>query len=361
MFNTTLLKLRLFVRIVYVISAFASRLKKIENILNKVLPEYADLSWCNTLFTDTTFDSAPHAIQALIEPGRDLLSRGGKRWRPLLMTLVCESLGGEDAALFLAPLIELTHNASLIHDDIEDGSEERRGKPAVHIKYGLDQALNSGSFLYMLSLACINSWEASPEQKLHVFYRWSQALRELHVGQAYDISWHKDFSSCPDIEEYMTMCRLKTGSLSKLAVSVGGIAAGKFSIKSWEKGAEKLGLAFQILDDVRNLTTGNPGKKRGDDIVEGKKSLPVLLYLHRNTDALPFVSQCFSKARRDGIAASEIEILIQTLEKDKALEQAKNYALSLLHEVQELFMQEETAFPEAHKALLSMIEWISGM
>jgi octaprenyl-diphosphate synthase len=276
------------------------------------------------------------------------------------MTLVCESLGGEDAALPLAPVVELSHNASLIHDDIEDGSDERRGKPALHLKYGLDQALNSGSFLYMLSLKSIHFWDASPEQKLQVFYRWSQALQELHLGQACDISWHRDFFSCPSIKEYMAMCRFKTGSLAKLAVSIGGIAAGRFSIESWEQGAEKLGIGFQILDDVQNLKAGNPGKKRGDDIIEGKKSLPILLYLERNPASLSFVSDCFSAARYAGLSAPEIEILIQALEKAQVLEEAQDYAASLIRESQELFAHEEPVSPEAHKALVAMIDWIGG-
>ncbi|MDR2149764.1 MAG: polyprenyl synthetase family protein [Spirochaetaceae bacterium] len=341
-------------------STFTSRLEKIENVLNEAVPEYTDYRWSYALFQDTTVHSVSKPLQALLIPCRDLLSRGGKRWRPLLMTLVCESLGGKDSALVLAPLIELSHNASLIHDDIEDGSDQRRGKPALHIEYGLDQALNSGSFLYMLSSACIQAWDAAPEQKLALFYRWSKAMHELHLGQAYDISWHRDFSSHPSLEEYMTMCRLKTGALAKLAVSVGGIAAGRFSLQSWEQGAEKLGVGFQILDDIQNLRTGNPGKKRGDDIIEGKKSLPIVLYLNRNADALSFVSQCFSAARCAGSSAPEIEILIQTLQADQIFEEAQDYARSLIHESQELFAHEEVVSPEAHKLLRDLINWIGG-
>jgi len=136
------------------------QIKKIEAELEKWLPGF-NLSgmpafqstssgsvWAQEVFPNDVTKIDDESLRVLIAPVKDMLSRGGKRWRPLLMTLVCESLGGGDAALPLAPLVELSHNATLIHDDIEDDSEERRGKPAIHKIYGVDTAINSGSFLF---------------------------------------------------------------------------------------------------------------------------------------------------------------------------------------------------------------------
>jgi octaprenyl-diphosphate synthase len=338
---------------------FNRQIEKIEAVINAILPKIGDRVGQNRLFPGAEASAYAYPINALVAPGRDLLGRGGKRWRPLLMMLVCKSLGGkEDAALPLAPLVELPHNASLIHDDIEDGSDERRGQPAIHIRYGLDQALNSGSFLYFLSLACVRSWDASPEQKVQVIDLWVNALRDLHLGQAWDICWHRDVSALPGIEDYMNMCRLKTGALARLAVSVGGIAAGNVSetvLKSWEGASENVGVGFQILDDVKNLTTGNPGKKRGDDIVEGKKSLPVLLYLQKRPEDALFIAGCFSAARKGGLEAPEVTNLIQALDDAGVIEEARYKGLTLIQKSRNAFL---TGASQAAHGILDLIEWI---
>jgi octaprenyl-diphosphate synthase len=96
-------------------------------------------------------------------------------------------------------------------------------------------------------------------------------------------------------------------------------------------------VGFQILDDVANLTTGNPGKKRGDDIVEGKRSLPVLLYLHRGEHDSALVSRCFAAARAGGADAPEVEELIAELEGSGALEEARRQGLALIGEARGAF------------------------
>jgi octaprenyl-diphosphate synthase len=313
----------------------------------------------------------PALVQALTRPGWDLVNRGGKRWRPLLMTLVCESLGGGDAALPLVPLVELPHNASLIHDDIEDNSDQRRGRPAVHLLYGTDTAINGGCFLYFLPLPCIEVWQAPAVWKNRVYAVWGEYMRRLHLGQAMDISWHRDFSSLPSIDEYLLMCRLKTGVLARLAAVLGAYAALAGKADAMEAkaaaraeaiaedaggAAEKLGLGFQILDDVTNLRQGNPGKKRGDDIVEGKKSLPVLLYLHRKPGAADFTAHCFAAARRDPGGAPEIEALIREMEAAGAIAEARERGLTLIGEAKALFGRlpgENTAAAEEARQLLA--------
>jgi octaprenyl-diphosphate synthase len=248
--------------------------------------------------------------------------------------------------------VELPHNASLIHDDIEDNSDERRGRAAVHILYGTDTAINAGCFLYFLPLGCIEAWDAPPELRNQVYRLWGEYMRRLHLGQAMDIAWHRCGSSLPSLSEYDLMCRLKTGCLARFAAVLGvyaAAAAGAIKpgdIDRWAEplgdAAEKLGAGFQILDDVKNLTTGNPGKKRGDDIVEGKKSLPVLFYLHRwkhdpAGEAASLVSRCFAAARSGGVEAPEVEELIAELEQSGALEEARGQGLALIGEARESF------------------------
>jgi octaprenyl-diphosphate synthase len=325
---------------------YTHRLEKIEAALERWLPENPGKNWAEEAFPGLTDKIDPQLLQALTAPGKDLLSRGGKRWRPLLMTLVCEALGGKNTALPLVPLVEFCHNASLIHDDIEDNSDERRGKPAVHIIHGVDVAINSGCFLYFLPLACIDSWAADPNYKLKVYSLWASYLRKLHLGQAMDIHWHRNPELIPPLDEYFTMCKLKTGCLARFAAEIGAVAAetimgsGEWGVRSRENylniAAEKLGVGFQILDDVKNITTGIPGKKRGDDIVEGKKSLPVLLYL-RSAEKKEMVFRCFRAAHSSGVSAPEVEELIQALLASGVLAEAETQAKALIAEAREAF------------------------
>jgi octaprenyl-diphosphate synthase len=271
------------------------------------------------------------------------------------MTLVCESLGGGENALPLAPLVEFCHNASLIHDDIEDNSDQRRGKPAVHKIYGMDASINSGCFLYFLPLYCIESWAEKqsaaaslhpsasgcpPSESTSRLYRlWAQYMRKLHLGQAMDINWHKHFLLIPSLDDYYTMCALKTGCLARFAAALGVFAAygTDSAAKTLGQAAEKLGVGFQILDDVKNLTGGVHGKKRGDDIVEGKKSLPALLFLHRQPEKRDFVFRCFKAASENGIQSPEVEEVIEAFAQAGVLEEAKEKGMKLIAEAREIF------------------------
>ncbi|MDR1279117.1 MAG: polyprenyl synthetase family protein [Treponema sp.] len=348
---------------------YTRRIEKIEAVLDQWLPPVPNASWARMVFPGLRDMVQDELLGSLTRPGRDLLSRGGKRWRPLLMTLVCESLGGGEAALPLAPLVEFSHNASLIHDDIEDNSDERRGKPAAHILYGVDAAINGGCFLYFLPLRCIESWgeglagdfppEVLAERKNRLYALWGEYMRKLHLGQAMDIHWHRDFTSLPGLDEYRIMCRLKTGCLARFAAVLGVKAAGAGLETEEErlgKAAENFGVGFQILDDVKNLTTGIPGKKRGDDVVEGKKSLPVLLYLHRRPERREFAARCFAAARDGGTGAPEVEALIGELEAAGVLEEAGEQGLSLIKEAGEEF----SVFPAGGKEV-NLLAGLTGL
>ncbi|MCL2382302.1 MAG: polyprenyl synthetase family protein [Treponema sp.] len=346
---------------------YTRRLEKIEAVLEKWLPEHPDARWLEMAFGYSSSAGskgalasreafvAPQLAATLTRPGWDLVNRGGKRWRPLLMLLVAESIAGQrggEATLPLTPLIEFPHNASLIHDDIEDNSDERRGKPAAHLIYGVDTALNGGSFMYFLPLACLQEWAenplnpVSPLVKNRIWTTWACHMRGLHLGQAMDIAWHRDYHSLPALDEYDRMCRLKTGYLARLAAALGVYCAAGDSLDAphiddvaggFAAAAEVLGVGFQILDDVKNLDTGNPGKKRGDDIVEGKKSLPALLYLHRYPEKRAFAARCFAAARFAGTAAPEVEEFIGALEEAGVLEEAREKGLEYIRESQAVF------------------------
>lgn len=311
---------------------YTRRLEKIEAVLSVQLPRIIDNNWISNSFTAIPDSVRASHFAPLVEPCRDLLLRGGKRWRPLLMVLACELAGGGDRAYPLTPIVEFSHTASLIHDDIEDHAEERRGKPAIHLIYGQDTAINCATWLYFHAQSIIDSFPSSDSLKLILYRTVSRELRNLHLGQAMDISWHRNPSVVPVRSEYESMVTLKTGTLSRMAGEMGMIVGGKNEGEAADFGSlsAKIGVGFQVLDDVRNLTTGNPGKKRGDDIVEGKKSLPVILHLEKNPKDIDFLSKAFTQAREEGINSPIIEKAIERLNSSGSIESAQLYGTQLI-------------------------------
>lgn len=328
---------------------YSRRLEKIEAVLRASLPETVNSDWISGTFADL-----PAAVQAshmnpLVQPCADLFQRGGKRWRPLLMVLCCELFGGGDRAYDLTPVVELSHTASLIHDDIEDHADERRGKPAVHQLYGEDTAINAASWLYFHAQSVIEAFACPDSLKLQLFRVASRELRRLHLGQAMDIAWHREPSRIPVRAEYEAMVTLKTGTLSRMAGEMGVLAAGKDASLATVIGdlSAKIGVGFQILDDVRNLSSGNPGKKRGDDIVEGKKSLPVILHLEKNPEDLELLSAGFVRARAEGIDSPAVGEVITLLTGSGAVEEARMYGTQLIENTAHSFRNQYKGAPAA--------------
>ena len=329
-------------------------MEKIEAELERWLPAKFE-SWAENVFHGYGKNVNAMALNTLLDPLKDIISRGGKRWRPLLMTLVCEAFGGGDSAVAFSPLVEFCHNASLIHDDIEDESDKRRGRSAIHKIYGVDTAINSGTFFYFLSLVCVES--CAFENKERIYRLWAEYMRRLHLGQATDIFWHRNISFVPEIDEYYVMCSMKTGSLARFSAELGAYTADapEEAARQLGEAAEKLGIGFQILDDVKNLTTGIPGKTLGDDIVEGKKSLPVLLYLNKFPENREKVFGNFRAARSKGPSAPEVDDQIEILTSAGVLAEAEEKGASLIEQSRKIFNAPEHAgFPvnEKGRALL---------
>lgn len=320
---------------------FADRLEKIEKALKEALPSPSTQEWRNLSFGRIDPCINDSHISVLEEPCAHLISLGGKRWRPLLLVLCAEMAkeckGGNadiSKAYSLTPLVEFAHTASLIHDDIEDGADARRGKPCAHKTYGMDVAINAGSWLYFECAASIKKLPVSAEEKLRLYDMFLTELRLLHLGQAMDIKWHRAPELIPSKEEYTAMVRNKTGTLSRMAVKTGILAGGGSDeeVESAGKIAQDIGVGFQIIDDVTNLTTGNPGKKRGDDIVEGKKSLPVLIHLEKHPSDKETLAELFTQARREGIESPAVEKAIDMLSGSGAVEEASKTGAHLVFE-----------------------------
>ena len=320
---------------------FISIIEKIETALNKALPSEKDEDWKTASFGNLDNDLPYEHIQHLIEPNKNLIELGGKRWRPLLLIL-CYKMAAkdhkpaliEDQVYDLTPLIEFVHTASLIHDDIEDSADLRRGMPAAHITYGLDTALNAGAWLYFTAPVSIDRADIDDKIKLTLYKTYTKELRKLHLGQAMDIYWHRNPSIFPSKKEYLQMVKCKTGTLASLAAQIGCIAGGMSEKEAAEIGntAANIGIGFQIIDDVINLTTGNVGKKRGDDIVEGKKSLPVLIHGEERPEDKVKIANCMKRAGKEGINSPAVEECISILAGSKCVEKAGSEGSALIGE-----------------------------
>ena len=309
------------------------RLEKIETILDFSIPEKIDTIWQNISFDTLPDGLTSEYLLELIKPGRELMKRGGKRWRPLLSILSCELAGGKAENVYpLIPLIELCHTASLIHDDIEDNSDTRRGGKAIHLKYGIGEAINAGSWLYFHAANYVLNNRIDKEIQSIAGKFYFHNLARLHLGQSMDIGWHSKEDYIPSQKEYIAMTNLKTGSLAKLAGEIGFIAAGKSEseIRAYGNLMIDFGIGFQILDDVKNITRGNFGKDRGDDIVEGKKSLPVIIFIKENPSKKEKLKHLFKKAANEGINSHAVKEAIEMLLSSGAAAEAEKYAKEIV-------------------------------
>lgn len=293
--------------------------------------------------------------KAIVDPIWEFLDRGGKRWRPALFLLICETLGKKlpDFVDF-AIIPEVVHNGTLMVDDIEDASEYRRGKPCTYKIYGLDIAINAGNAMYYLPLLPLveNKGKVSQRKIARVYGVYAQEMINLSLGQAMDIAWHRGLANADEIseEEYLQMCAYKTGTLARMAAKIAAVLcdANEPLVEKLGHFAESLGIAFQMKDDVLDLTSAQFTKKkggRGQDITEGKRSLPVIHTLRvSNTRDRKRLIQILNMHTSDQKLKDEA---IATMQKYDSIEYVKRFAKRILkrswNEVEQLLPASEAS------------------
>jgi geranylgeranyl pyrophosphate synthase len=198
---------------------------------------------------------------------------------------VAEALGGNlDLVLPISVLCEIVHNGTLMCDDVEDDSKLRRGKECIHLLYGVDIAVNAGNAMYFFPLAVFRDYhknkQVSDTMLIRCYELYGQELLNVHLGQGLDIHWHQGKRS-PSVQDYLQMCAYKTGVLARLSARLGALLSGASDEFIHHVGifAESIGVAFQIQDDLLNLTGEEFAAKidmLGEDIHEGKRSLMVI-------------------------------------------------------------------------------------
>jgi len=231
------------------------------------------------------------ANKAIAEPLWEFLDRGGKRWRPVLFLLACEALGRDSKELLdFAIIPEIIHNGTIIADDIEDGSEFRRGKPCTYKLFGIDITINVTNIMYYLPLLPLikNKDKLSPQKMNKTYEIYVQEMINIGFGQAMDIAWHRGLADANRIKEgqYLQMCAYKTGTLARMAAKMAAVLcdASDEVVEKLGKFAEAIGVAFQIQDDILNLVGEDFAERKGglgEDITEGKRTLMIIHTLEK--------------------------------------------------------------------------------
>jgi len=229
--------------------------------------------WRDAVRQHLTQPNFPAEPSYLFEPMRYALNAEGKMLRSALCLAAAEALGGNwRDAVKVGVALEIFHTFSLIHDDIMDGDELRRGIPTVHKAYDTDRALLAGDTLLIYVYQLISESDADKFPAL--FKSFNDGAMEVCLGQG----WDMQFEQSADIEahEYEMMIDLKTGALLKLACKLGGIIAGgsQADIDTLSRFGQLLGRAFQMQDDLLEVTSSvaEMGKSLGSDVLNEKKT-----------------------------------------------------------------------------------------
>lgn len=270
----------------------------------------------------------------LYDASKYLIQAGGKRLRPFLVLKSCELVNGDpDLALPVAVAIELIHNFTLIHDDIMDDDDKRRGVPTVHVLWGIPIAITAGDMLFAKAYEAILKYvdlsKVPPRGVLMVLEALTDATISICEGQALDILFEekKNISE----KEYFDMISKKTSQLLKLAAKVGAIVgeATPKQVRRLGNYGYYIGIAFQVIDDILGLTAEEEvlGKPVGSDIREGKKTIIIIHALsHANNTQRSHILSTLGNKTASDVRVKETTGIIKSLKSiDYAFKKASEF------------------------------------
>ncbi|MFB6173377.1 MAG: geranylfarnesyl diphosphate synthase [Halobacteriales archaeon] len=287
--------------------------------------------------------------ERLYRASRYLLDAGGKRLRPATLLLAAEAVadveplsadyrrfpdvnGDPVDVMAAAVAIEVVHLFTLIHDDIMDDDDLRRGVPAVHREYDTDIAILAGDTLYSTAFEIMLDTDLDAERAVPAFRRLAATCTRICEGQALDLG----FESRHDVglEEYREMIELKTAVLYGAAASLPGIMLGADDAVTealYQYGLD-VGRAFQIQDDVLDLVASSDrlGKRRGSDLIEGKRTMITVHAARQGVDVESLVG-----GDPEEVSEADIEAAVATLEDAGSIEYARRTARELISQGKE--------------------------
>ena len=214
-----------------------------------------------------------------------LIVSGGKRLRPYMVMKSCEMFGGKTKnAINAASAIEMVHNFTLVHDDIMDNDEMRHGVTTVHKKFGMPIAILAGDVLFSKAYQVVSSTNLPSNSVIDLVSRLAKSCVDVCEGQLLDISMANS-EKIPSQSQYIKMIEKKTAALFEVSCAMGAICANakRKDVSNLSRFGKNLGIAFQITDDLIGVLGDSKITKKpvGNDLREGKKSLPILLAINR--------------------------------------------------------------------------------
>ncbi|MEF2966226.1 polyprenyl synthetase family protein [Paenibacillus sp. M1] len=284
----------------------------------------------------------------------DLVRSGGKRVRPL-MVIVGSRFGpapDENKLWRLAAAAEFIHAASLIHDDIIDDSPVRRGQKALHIKLGVSEAVHVGNYMSARVIELISAYSA--ERERYAYDLSSLATTELCLGEYEQLSHLFDYEV--SVEEYLEKSRKKTAQLMAACLRIGAQSAGADDevAELLYAFGEKLGMAFQIRDDILDFTQSAEklGKPAGSDLRKGQVTLPVLFALE-DEELAPSIRAIAAET-----PAELTDAVIAAIGRSGALERSESLSARYLDEAQAIIHRLRD-YP-AHRDLQALLQYFGG-
>lgn len=265
--------------------------------------------------------------EELYKAARYLVDAGGKRLRPTVLILAAEAVGSDlKSVLPAAVAVELVHNFTLIHDDIMDKDDVRRGMPAVHVKWGEAGAILAGDTLYSKAFEILSKVENEPVRILKCMDVLSKTCTEICEGQWLDM----DFEARDRVTEleYIEMVEKKTSVLYAAAAKIGALLGGASDevAEALSEYGRLIGIGFQMYDDFLDLISPEEvlGKVRGSDLMEGKHTLIVIDAFEKGVNL-----DIFGKGN---VTLEETEAAVLTLTECGSLDYVKNLAISYINQ-----------------------------
>lgn len=280
--------------------------------------------------------------EKLYEASRYLLDAGGKRLRPTVLLLTAEALTetkplGDDYRAFgpagidimsAAVSVEIIQSFTLIHDDIMDDDDLRRGVPSVHREYDTDTAILAGDTLYSKAFECMLDTDAPADRSVKALDELATTCTEICEGQTLDIEFER--RDGVSVSEYLEMVELKTAVLYAASAAIPAILLGadEDTIDALHGYGLDVGTAFQIQDDLLDLTVPSDklGKQRGSDLIEGKRTL---ISLHAREQGVD-IDSLVPADSVDSVSESDIENAVDRLEQAGSIEYARDMSRDLI-------------------------------
>jgi geranylgeranyl diphosphate synthase type II len=311
--------------------------------------------------------TADRPMPYLDELVSDYPGRGGKMMRPSLCIAHARAFGASlEQAVLTAAAIEMLHNALLIHDDIEDGSEERRGRPTLHALHGVPLALNAGDTLMLLSLRPLmdNAELIGERLALEILRETEIMARESAEGQALELGWRDRNADNVSQADYLRMVLKKTAWLSTIyPARVGALigSSGRVDASIFMNFGFFLGAAFQIQDDLLNLVADpSYGKELNGDLFEGKRTL---MLIHAQQASSPedraVLDEILSRPREQR-TREDVAWMRAILDRHNAISHARSVAEALVGAATYEFGRVYGSLPDSRdkQFIAALIPWV---